>query len=157
MVGDDDGDGKSDCRVEPIPAACCQDDRAGRSHACCRSGIRDGVEQDCRHGQVMLTRLILTLIVIAVSTEDESAASHYKRGNAAHYEYRQAAHLRCAVDEPVRRGARDQHLEDEQPPSVDERGNTRPVRAARPPCTFAGGADSRIASKATPTATASRR
>lgn len=32
--------------------------------------------------------LILTLIVIAVSTEDESAASHYKRGNAAHYEYR---------------------------------------------------------------------
>ena len=36
----------------------------------------------------MLLRLIL--IVITVSTEDESAASHYERGNTAHYEYRQA-------------------------------------------------------------------
>src|SRR6266487_2232693 len=92
VVGDDDGDGKCHRGVEPIPAARCQDDRAGRSHACRRSGIRDGVQQDCRHGQVMLTGLILILIVIviAVSTEDESAASHYKRGNATHYEYRQA-------------------------------------------------------------------
>jgi hypothetical protein len=39
----------------------------------------------------------------------------------------------------VHRCARDEHFEDEQPPAVDERGNTRRVRAARPPRTFRRG------------------
>ena len=76
----------------------------------------------------------LILVVVAVPTEDERAASHDECGNAAHYEHRQAVHLRCAGSKPIYRRSGDEHLEYKQPPAVYERGDIWRLRGNPAAC-----------------------
>lgn len=94
MVRDDNGDCECYCGVQPVPAACGQDDAASYCHSGCRGGVGNGVKQDGRDGQIPL---LLAALIALVAMEDERTGCHYHGSDDADDEYRQALHLRCAV------------------------------------------------------------
>jgi len=128
VVADDNGDDERHRGVEPVPAAGGQDDRTGGGDADCGGGIGDGVEQDRGDGQVAAITFIV--VIIGVAPEDEGADGHGQRGCAAHYQHRQAVHLRRTGYKPFR--GRDDHeqFENKQPSAVEQRGEVRRGAAA---------------------------
>jgi hypothetical protein len=128
VVSDHHGDGQRDGRVQPVPAPASQDDRARHGHAGRGGGIRDGVEQDRRDGQVALLAL-----AAVVPAQDEGGRRHRQGGNAAGYQHGQAIHPGRPGGEPVCRYGGDEKFEHQQPSAVDQRGEARRAQVGRPP------------------------
>jgi hypothetical protein len=128
VVADDNGDNERHRGVEPVPTAGGQDDGTGGSDAGCGCRIGDGIEQDGAHGQVAAIGVVV--VIVGIATEDEGADGHGQRGHAAHYQHRQAVHLRRTGYKPVR--SRDDHeqFKHKQPSAVEQRGEVRRGPAA---------------------------
>jgi hypothetical protein len=133
VAGDDDRDGERHGGVQPVPASGGQDDRASHRHAPRRGGVRDRVEQDRRDGRVPVpgpTVGVRSAAVPVVCAEDQRARRHGQGGNGADDEHGQAIDLGRAGDQPADRRGGHQHLEHQQPPGVDQRGDVRRAEAA---------------------------
>jgi hypothetical protein len=126
VVADHHGDDECHRGIEPVPAAGGQDDRAGGCDAGRGRGVGDGVEQDRRDGQITAT----VIVIVGVGVKHEGADGHGQRGHPAHHQHGQTVHLRRPGREPHDGRGGHQHLEQQQPPAVEQGGK---VRRARPP------------------------
>jgi threonine aldolase len=122
MVRDEYGDGQRHGRIQPVPAAGDQDDRARRGHSGRGRGICDGVQQDGRHGQV-------SLLAVVVRAQDQGPRRHHQRGDTARHQHRQAVYRRRAGNQPVNRHTHHDEFERQQPSGVDQRDGSRRAQA----------------------------
>ena len=96
MECDYSGNQKGDGGVQPVVAACRQDDATNQGNGTCRDRVGHRVEQHGPHVQVST----LIVIIIVVTTEDDRSDQHDHSRDSADHQYWKAVHFAGPVDEP---------------------------------------------------------
>jgi hypothetical protein len=125
VVADDDRDNKRGGRVEPVPAASGQNDRAADRDACGGGRVGGSVEQHRLDVQVFAA-----VIVIGVTAKDERPGQHDDSGDRADDQHGQPLDAMGPGGQVPGRRHRDHDVQDQQPSGVDQSGGGRRVGVA---------------------------